>query len=255
MNVHDQDHSQAGQQPADRSPSQGGRGGGSEPGTRLLLREAGGGGDHQRRRFDLEFRDERRTCTVIGGGPTASNATSAGLERFPAIAVNDGYKLHPGAAAVYAADRAWWQANIKDVDAKVSEHTRLFCADQYCCRSFGLEFRAVHCEGGLSLDHFVLKAGGTIGNSGAQAINLAYLAGARRIVLVGFDMARLRNREHWFGDHPSGVHRQSPYPTFVRGMGDMARDLDREGVEVINASRESTLPYWPKVAPADLETL
>ncbi len=57
------------------------------------------------------------------------------------------------------------------------------------------------------------------------------------------------------GVHPATVHRQSPYQVFVRGMGDMACELNAKGVEVINASRESTLPYWPKVTPADLDTL
>lgn len=90
-----------------------------------------------------------------------------------------------------------------------------------------------------------------IGNSGAQAINLATLWGARRLVLVGFDMCKAKvdgtEQEHWFGAHPKGLLNHSDYGQFVRGMGRMAADLHQDGVEVLNCSPISALPYWRKV--------
>jgi hypothetical protein len=43
-------------------------------------------------------------------------------------------------------------------------------------------------------------------NSGFQAVNFALLSGARRVVMVGFDM----KGTHFFGDHPKGLKRGDP---------------------------------------------
>ena len=42
------------------------------------------------------------------------------------------------------------------------------------------------------------------GNSGFQAINLAFLWGATRIILLGFDCKAVAGKDHWFGQHPQG---------------------------------------------------
>lgn len=90
-----------------------------------------------------------------------------------------------------------------------------------------------------------MRAGGVVGNSGAQAINLAYLWGARRIVLIGFDM-RDEGVGHFFGEHPKGLTSTAKRSMFVRLMHSMAADLHAAGVEVINTSMRSALPYWPR---------
>jgi hypothetical protein len=42
---------------------------------------------------------------------------------------------------------------------------------------------------------------------GYQAVNLAYLLGAERVVLLGYSMKPLPDgRMHWFGDHPIKTH-------------------------------------------------
>lgn len=91
-----------------------------------------------------------------------------------------------------------------------------------------------------------------VGNSGAQAMNLATLAGARRLILVGFDMQRgpvnQRGEQmiHWHGDHPKPINNTPSFAHFVRGMGRMAADLHAAHIEVINTCARSALPYFPK---------
>ena len=87
-------------------------------------------------------------------------------------------------------------------------------------------------------------------NSGYQAINLAYLFGAVKIVLLGFDMQRTGGLSHWHGNHPAAINRDLPVTTFLKKFPDLARDLEAEGVEVINATRETALECFKKV---DLE--
>lgn len=225
-----------------------------QQGQGVLAAGPGPGRDHRGRRYGLSFRDPERTCIVVAGGPSAADFSAADFELFPVIAVNDAYRIHPRAEILYAADSAWWQAHIGPI-RKAGFAGHLVTCDGYAAQRYGIERVWVEHTPGLSQRQGVLRAGGTIGNSGAQAINLATLCGARRLVLVGFDMRRLRDREHWFGDHPSGVRRESPYAEFVKGMAQMAADLDRLGFEILNASTESALPYWRKFTPDQVRAI
>lgn len=107
-------------------------------------------------------------------------------------------------------------------------------------------------------DVFVLHRLGTTGladknnglmtgqNSGYQAINLAYLLGAARIVLLGFDMKRgADGRAHWFGDHP--VQTQDYiYSAMLQNFPKLARRLKELGIEVINCTPDSALDAFPR---------
>jgi hypothetical protein len=104
---------------------------------------------------------------------------------------------------------------------------------------------------GLSNDPRRLSHGSS---SGYQAINLAYLFGATRIVLLGFDLQFAGDRTHTHAgygirqatlSHQLGVH-ASAFPFLVE-------PLERAGVEVLNASPNSALTCWPRI-PRD-ETL
>ena len=95
-----------------------------------------------------------------------------------------------------------------------------------------------------------------MGNSGAQAINLAYLLGARRILLLGFDMRRAAGTpSHWFGEHPPALNRPNTYERWVQGMWRMAYDLSEAKVEVLNGCHDSALPHWPRLTRAQVEAL
>ena len=90
------------------------------------------------------------------------------------------------------------------------------------------------------------------GNSGFQAINLAYLWGAKRIVLLGFDGKAVGGKDHWFGQHPQGLTQVQPYSLWLDHFPQLAYDLKREGVEVINCSPDSAITCFKG---ADIETV
>lgn len=83
-------------------------------------------------------------------------------------------------------------------------------------------------------------------NSGYQAMNLAYHFGATRMLLLGFDMQRTNGRSHWFGDHPGKLNVPSPYDEFVKRFGPLAKDLDAQGVQVVNCSTSTALECFPR---------
>lgn len=94
---------------------------------------------------------------------------------------------------------------------------------------------------GMSRDPAVIHRGG---NSGYQAVNLAAHLGARRIVLLGFDMRVVNGRRHWFGDHPGQLNMPSDYAQWVRRFETAAEELMDMGIEVINATPGSALPWF-----------
>jgi hypothetical protein len=194
----------------------------------------------------MQFRDPRKTCVVICTGESAGRISRESLRRiraFTRIVVNDAYILEPDADALYAADPRWWEWHAKAVAAQFKG--RRFCPETHTAQRFGLEHVKLERREGLSVDGTSIRTGGQIGNSGAQAINLAVLHGARRIVLVGMDMGG----SHFFGRHPKNVHSDSDFKGMVRGMCAMAADLYRYGIDVINTSDCSSIAYWPNRQP------
>lgn len=92
------------------------------------------------------------------------------------------------------------------------------------------------------------------GNSGYQAANLALHTGARRIVLVGYDMRRgADGRAHWHGDHPPHMNNAPPdaLSRWVRAFDSVPATLPAD-VEIINATPGSAVTAF-RFAP--LETL
>ena len=86
------------------------------------------------------------------------------------------------------------------------------------------------------------------GNSGYQAINLAYLWGARAIVLLGFDCSPSRDGQaHWFGQHGAGLTQHQPFDLWQSKFPQLGEDLKREGVRTINASRETALRCFERM--------
>jgi len=78
---------------------------------------------------------------------------------------------------------------------------------------------------------------GPMGNSGYQALNLAYILGAGKIILLGFDMSG----SHFFGEHPEPLKVTSPFKQFVNGFRTITKP-----VEIINCSRQTKIDCFPR---------
>jgi len=86
-------------------------------------------------------------------------------------------------------------------------------------------------------------------NTGAVAINLALILGAKRVFLLGFDMRLSKNgKPNW---HDGGLDKASArvYEKFILGFERMAPHLERvfPGREIINVTDDSDLDCFPKV--------
>lgn len=87
-------------------------------------------------------------------------------------------------------------------------------------------------------------------NSGYQALNLALMTGAARVVLLGYDMAIGTGPTHWHGDHGQGL--SNPTDRMLAGcrqlLDKVAPEIAEHGVEVLNASRATALRRYPRVS-------
>lgn len=83
-------------------------------------------------------------------------------------------------------------------------------------------------------------------NSGYQAINLAYHFGASKIILLGYDMKKQGDKAHFFGDHPKGLTNAEGVEKWKAHFPALAKDLNREGVEVLNCTIDTALSCFNK---------
>lgn len=193
------------------------------------------------------------TVIILGGGSSLTPddvAFCRGKGRV--IAIKEAHQLAPWADCLFAADGKWWRhfkgvpsfdglkyAIEQSPDQPPTNWT--LWPDVQVLRNTGTE--------GLETDPTGLRTGY---NSGYQSVNLAYhLAGATRIVLLGFDMwTGPSGQQNWFGDHP--LHTKSPYPIFLQAFKSLEAPLKAAGVSVVNASRFTILDSFPRVNLEDV---
>lgn len=180
------------------------------------------------------------TFVVIASGPSLTAQDCERVRQWrehgggQVIVINTSYRLAPWADFLYACDAEWWDKNIAAVRQEAA--AQLLTPSAVAAKRHGLRSIKSRRADGLGLE--VVHQGG---NSGYQAVNLAFLWGAKRILLLGFDMQHTGGASHWHGDHPWKKGVKPPVRNWVPRFARLAEDLAREGVEVVNCTRETAL--------------
>jgi hypothetical protein len=177
---------------------------------------------------------EGATVAILASGPSMSQRVADSVRNVPTIAVNNCYELAPWAEMLYAADSSWWdhhaQRALKFAGLKVTCHESVTYRAVNWLRQSGVE--------GFDPDPKMIRTGG---NSGYQAIHVAIQAGAKRVLLFGYDM----HGTHWFGKHPSPLRNTDPqsYEVWVSRFS----GLIGHGAEIINCTPGSAITCFPKM--------
>jgi hypothetical protein len=184
------------------------------------------------------------TAVIVGTGPSAAKIEPGS---FRSIVIKSSWRLLPTADVLYALDVGWWLANQgapKFKGMKVSPSPT--ACRVYKLRKVSLKPRAEILTGEIGVLGCGLRTGG--GFSGFQAINLAIQFGAKKIVLVGFDM----NGGHWSPDQ-RGVGKPDAARTasWRVALDACAPQFKSLGVEVINTGEHSALTAYPKMSLAE----
>jgi len=178
---------------------------------------------------------------ILGGGPslTALQVEHC-MGKARVIAINDAARLAPWADLLYFCDERWYRWHEKLVRGFAGMKVTL---ENYRLRDEvpGLLCLERHDEAGFWPHPDGLCTGS---NSGYQALQVAAHLGARKIVLLGFDMKPAADgRNHFFGEHPDRV--RPAFGLFLRSFPAIARHLADRGIEVLNATPESALDCFP----------
>jgi len=195
------------------------------------------------------------TIVCIASGPSLTQEdVDFCRDRARVLVVNNNYAMAPWADWLYAGDYQWWRCHLRgshgnrDWKAKLDAFTgERWTLDRKAAQDFGL--RWIEDASGPNKAMRLCCEPGKVyngANSGFAAINLAWHFGARRIVLLGYDMQRTGGVAHWFGDHPPELSSAADYPAFRSFFPLLAADLAADGVAVINCSRATALECFKR---------
>ncbi|SFY16378.1 hypothetical protein [Azotobacter vinelandii] len=115
-------------------------------------------------------------------------------------------------------DKAWWERYA--TEAKASFQGELLTLN---ANKFGIKTARI--------EHYR--------NSGGGAVSLAIARGARRIILLGYDMQKTNGQSHWHGDHPKGLGSAGKIAEWPVQFDRLKRD--NSCIEIINCTRETAL--------------
>ena len=184
------------------------------------------------------FPDATIVCLASGPSLTAEDVAFC-RGKAPVIAVNDTVRLAPWADVLYACDAKWWEHH-----QGVPTFTGLKLGLEHPAHRFGVQILGNAGGEGLALNPAEVMTGL---NSGYQAINVAVHLGAKRIVLLGYDLeARPGHKSHFFGDHPVGLQKAPGFEQWRERFATLVTPLQALGVSVVNASRQTALRCFPR---------
>jgi len=178
-----------------------------------------------------------QTVVLLASGPSLSDEQLAYVKgKALTIAINTTYKAAPWATMLYACDLKWWNWHDGAFDFEGLRVT----TDVDAANLYDIAYIPGIPEPGLSTDPCAIHTGS---NSGYQAINLAALLGAKRVLLLGYDMKIAKNgASHWHGDHPD--KQRSPYQLFLDCFDTIAEQ--NPDIEIINCTPGSALDCFDK---------
>jgi len=187
---------------------------------------------------------EGQTVCVLGGGPSVRGFNMDLLKSVKTVGCNDAYKFGPEVVDILLfGDVKWYRHHYKEL----SLFPNLVFTN---CEKMDLDKGERVLMVPRKPSGFHIDALGWNGNTGASAINLALITGARTIVLVGFDMhLDAGGNSNW---HPNPLDSVKPehYKRYKLGINGCVPDwlAHWPGTEIINLNPDSELECFPKMS-------
>ena len=165
------------------------------------------------------------TWALLAPGPsaTADQAARAHEAGIPLGVVGCAFQLAPWAEFIAASDRGWWRKYPEAMELTGSKYSMTKWPD---------------------VEKVSVPYLGQVCNSGVLALEVAKNRGAKRIILLGFDM----HGTHFFGQYRNGLRNTTPtqraqhhkqYEQWARANKD---------IQVINCTNGSRLTCFPKAS-------
>ena len=190
----------------------------------------------------------KSTVFILAGGPTLPNSMDGfDLSEENVLGVNAAFGLGKWVDVCFFGDAKfyWWNRNaldrFKGLKITINDRSKM-------------RYKSVENRPGIN----IIKRGKFRGlnrepdligwnkSSGAAAINVAIHLGANQIVLLGYDMRVINGRKNW-KRHVRERTKLNPFENFLKVFGQIKRDAEKMGVEILNATPESNLKTFPMV--------
>ena len=196
-----------------------------------------------------------KSVFIVGGGPSLSNYSFSDLDPYRdgniVLGVNDSAFIPDvGADAFFTLDYQYQRRRMMSIvrfgGEKYAAIPSHFSSDHRILHMHYL--KRVHLRGG----GFAEETGYGIessGPSGFGAMNLAYLKGAKRIFLLGFDLNPEPKEQHWHRgyDWRNNSHENSKYENWARWFETACFQLRQRGIHVYNCNPDSRIVCFPKI--------
>lgn len=182
---------------------------------------------------------------ILGGGVSLKGENLSLIHNERVIGANDAFLLGDWVDVCWFGDARWYEWN--------KDKLLNFAGLKICCCP-GLKAKGIKVIGrngnrseGITTNPYHISWNRCTGSS---AINLAYLFGAKTIVLLGFDMKQTDGKDNWHDNHkiknPSSNIPNSPYNRYLKSFIAIKQDAEKLGVKIINATVDSAITQFEK---------
>ena len=189
------------------------------------------------------------TVFILGGGPSLTDVDLTPLHSQRVLGVNQAYKLGPWVDAMYFGDCEWYGKNLP----AIRDYAGLKITSCGRCPEHG--WRHVHPVRRTKMYGIDSNSRDAISwnkSSGASAINVAYWLGAKRVVLLGFDMQMQGEHKNWHDDYRGEVKNPELFTQHLHCFPYIVEDAQALGLEILNATPGSAITQFPFVDLKDL---
>lgn len=194
----------------------------------------------------VEPKHEGKTAVMFATGPSLTSEVIELVRPYHesgkvlAIGCNDSYKVINYLDILYACDATWWDYHIEHNDVLDICKAELWTQEEKIVKKYENinHIPGIHSPA-FSIEPNLIHFGS---NSGYQQLNLAYLMGVRKFILCGYNMGA-GGSTHFFGVHPKGLNRSSPYNIFIQAYNSIQPEIKEM---VINCTEPTALECFKK---------
>lgn len=202
----------------------------------------------------VTLRWDDKPVILVGTGPSLKDFDLSKLRGYGyVLAVKEAIWDLPFADACFGLDMPWMRRQgdrLEEVARRIPVYLAVPDQEQPPISRYtpsAIYLKRLRTSEGFSDDPGAVESGG---NSGFGAANVAYLAKARDIVLLGYDYKGEPYCPERYTHHPRG-HNARYLPKWGENFRAVAPVLKRKGVRVVNASKWSTVDAFDKIELGD----
>lgn len=188
---------------------------------------------------------EKQTAYILCGGTSVTPEMLEALKGRNVIVVNSMYSRALWAPYLFFHDQRWWVRETTKFPEQLAKFEGKIVTTSRASKGANLlRLKRIVPPPGIASRPDTVAMSRT---SAQAAINIAYHAGANRIVLVGMDNCNGANgRAHCHTEYP-WYRPKKTWLSKVKVLVHAVEPLVNADVQVLNASPISALPWWPKV--------